>query len=53
MIPDLEEAIATIEDYHPLDVECAAASLVLLKAIRERYPVAATTCSTATAATRT
>jgi asparagine synthase (glutamine-hydrolysing) len=36
--PDLEEAIATIEDYHPLDVECAAASLVLLKAIRERYP---------------
>jgi asparagine synthase (glutamine-hydrolysing) len=38
VIPDLEEAIATIEDYHPLDVECAAASLVLLKAIRERYP---------------
>ncbi len=37
MIPDLEEAIATIEDYHPLDVECAAASLVLLKAIRERH----------------
>ncbi len=38
MTPDLEEAIATIEDYHPLDVECAAASLVLLKAIRERHP---------------
>jgi asparagine synthase (glutamine-hydrolysing) len=36
--PDLEEAISTIEDYHPLDVECAAASLVLLKAIRERDP---------------
>jgi asparagine synthase (glutamine-hydrolysing) len=36
--PDLEEAIATIEDYHPLDVECAAASLELLKAIRERHP---------------
>ncbi len=36
--PDLEEAIATIEDYHPLDVECAATSLVLLKAIRERHP---------------
>jgi asparagine synthase (glutamine-hydrolysing) len=36
--PDLEEAIAVIEDYHPLDVECAAAGLVLLKAIRERYP---------------
>jgi asparagine synthase (glutamine-hydrolysing) len=38
LTPDLEEAIATIEDYHPLDVECAAASLVLLKAIRQRYP---------------
>ena len=38
VIPDLEEAVATIEDYHPLDVECAAASLVLLKAIRERHP---------------
>lgn len=36
--PDLEEAIATIEDYHPLDVECAATALVLLKAVRERYP---------------
>jgi asparagine synthase (glutamine-hydrolysing) len=36
--PDLEEAIATIEDYHPLDVECAAASLLLLRAVRERYP---------------
>ncbi|HEY2155731.1 MAG TPA: asparagine synthase-related protein, partial [Isosphaeraceae bacterium] len=36
--PDLEEAIATIEDYHPLDVECAATSLLLLKAIRERHP---------------
>jgi asparagine synthase (glutamine-hydrolysing) len=36
--PDLEEAIAVIEDYHPLDVECAAAGLLLLKAIRERHP---------------
>ena len=36
--PDLEEAISVIEDYHPLDVECAAVSLLLLKAIRERYP---------------
>lgn len=36
--PDLEGAIATIEDYHPLDVECAATSLLLLKAIRERHP---------------
>lgn len=35
---DLEEAIRVIEDYHPLDVECAAASLVLLRGIRERYP---------------
>lgn len=27
-----------IEDYKPLDVECAAAGLSLLKGIRERYP---------------
>ena len=32
---------ASIEDYHPLDVECAAAALCLLRGIRERYPVAA------------
>jgi asparagine synthase (glutamine-hydrolysing) len=36
--PDIEAAIATIEDYHPLDVECAAAAILALKAIRERYP---------------
>lgn len=36
--PDLEDAIATLEDYHPLDVECAAATLSLLRAVRERYP---------------
>ena len=35
---DLVDAIRTIEDYHPLDVECAAASRCLLRAIRERYP---------------
>ena len=35
---DLEEAIAVIEDYHPLDVECAAAGLCLLRGVRERYP---------------
>ena len=35
---DLEEAIRVIEDYHPLDVECAAASLCLLRGIRARYP---------------
>ena len=31
-------AIAVIEDYKPLDVECAAVNLALLKTIRERYP---------------
>ncbi len=35
---DLEEAIRVIEDYHPLDVECAAVALCLLDGIRERYP---------------
>jgi asparagine synthase (glutamine-hydrolysing) len=34
----LTAAIDVIEDYHPLDVECAAASLCLLRGIRERYP---------------
>jgi asparagine synthase (glutamine-hydrolysing) len=34
----LEAAIAVIEDYHPLDVECAATALCLLGGIRERYP---------------
>jgi asparagine synthase (glutamine-hydrolysing) len=38
VVPDLEAAISAIEDYHPLDVECAAAGLLLLQAIRERYP---------------
>jgi asparagine synthase (glutamine-hydrolysing) len=35
---DLADAIRVIEDYHPLDVECAAASLCLLRGIRARYP---------------
>ena len=35
---DLHEAIRVIEDYHPLDVECAAAGIVLLRHVRERYP---------------
>ena len=35
---DLEAAIVAIEDYHPLDVECAATALALLRGIRERYP---------------
>jgi asparagine synthase (glutamine-hydrolysing) len=36
--PDLQGAIAAIEDYHPLDVECAATTLLLLRAIRAQYP---------------
>lgn len=35
---DIAEAIAVIEDYKPLDVECAAAQIALLRAVRERYP---------------
>jgi len=31
-------AIAVIEDYKPLDVDCAAVNLALLSHIRERYP---------------
>jgi asparagine synthase (glutamine-hydrolysing) len=31
-------AVAVIEDYKPLDVECAAVNLGLLAAVRERYP---------------
>jgi asparagine synthase (glutamine-hydrolysing) len=31
-------AVAVIEDYKPLDVECAAVNLALLQAIRARYP---------------
>jgi len=31
-------AVAVIEDYKPLDVECAAVNLALLAAIRHRYP---------------
>lgn len=35
---DLEETLRTLEDYKPLDVECAAMGLVLSKGIRARYP---------------
>jgi asparagine synthase (glutamine-hydrolysing) len=35
---DPYRAIEVIEDYKPLDVECAAAVLALLEAVRERYP---------------
>src|SRR5688572_21280303 len=31
-------AVSVIEDYKPLDVECAAVNLQLLAGIRERYP---------------
>src|SRR5882672_5239500 len=31
-------AVSVIEDYKPLDVECAAVNLALLQGIRERYP---------------
>ena len=31
-------AVAVIEDYKPLDVECATVNLALLGGIRERYP---------------
>jgi len=33
---DLERAISVIEDYHPLEVECAATALCLLEGIRAR-----------------
>jgi asparagine synthase (glutamine-hydrolysing) len=35
---DLAAAIRLIEDYHPLDVECAAAATSLLEGIRTRHP---------------
>jgi len=35
---DPMRAVAVIEDYKPLDVECAAVNLALLDCIRARYP---------------
>ena len=35
---DAGEAVRVIEDYKPLDVECATMALALLREIRERYP---------------
>jgi asparagine synthase (glutamine-hydrolysing) len=35
---DLGETLRTLEDYKPLDVECAAMGLLLGKGIRDRYP---------------
>ena len=35
---DVEETVRVLEDYKPLDVECAAMGLRLCQGIRERYP---------------
>jgi asparagine synthase (glutamine-hydrolysing) len=35
---DVADAVRTLEDYKPLDVECAAMGLLLARGIRERYP---------------
>ena len=35
---DYRQAVATIEDYKPLDVQSAAMALALCRGIRERYP---------------
>jgi asparagine synthase (glutamine-hydrolysing) len=35
---DVERTLRAIEDYKPLDVECAAMGMLLCKGIRERYP---------------
>jgi asparagine synthase (glutamine-hydrolysing) len=35
---DLDETLRTLEDYKPLDVECAAMGLLLARGIRQRYP---------------
>jgi asparagine synthase (glutamine-hydrolysing) len=34
----LEDAVCAIEDYKPLDVQCAAMALALCRGIRRRYP---------------
>ena len=35
---DLDETLRVLEDYKPLDVECAAMGLALCRGIRARYP---------------
>ena len=35
---DLTDTLRALEDYKPLDVECAAMGLLLARGIRERYP---------------
>jgi asparagine synthase (glutamine-hydrolysing) len=36
---DVEDTLRVLEDYKPLDVECAAMGLLLCKGIRARYPM--------------
>ena len=35
---DVDETLRTLEDYKPLDVQCAAMGLLLCRGIRARYP---------------
>jgi asparagine synthase (glutamine-hydrolysing) len=35
---NVDDAVAVIEDYKPLDVQCAAVALALLRGVRERHP---------------
>jgi len=35
---DLDETLRVLEDYKPLDVECASVGLLLHRGVRERYP---------------
>jgi asparagine synthase (glutamine-hydrolysing) len=35
---DLDEALRVVEDYKPLDVDCAAVGLALCRGVRRRYP---------------
>jgi asparagine synthase (glutamine-hydrolysing) len=35
---DVQETLQVLEDYKPLDVECAAVGLALCRGIRQRYP---------------
>jgi asparagine synthase (glutamine-hydrolysing) len=35
---DVDETLRTVEDYKPLDVQCAAVGLLLCRGIRARYP---------------
>jgi asparagine synthase (glutamine-hydrolysing) len=35
---DVAETIAVIEDYKPLDVQCASMAMLLCRGIRQRYP---------------